>query len=91
MTEEKLEKDMVLSDDLFEFVKVDEKASEKIATPEYSYWGSVFRKFFSSKVAVFMLVVLIAVLAFAFIPVSYTHLTLPTTRLVCRYRWSPYH
>nr|WP_276938242.1 oligopeptide ABC transporter permease OppC [Helcococcus sueciensis] len=67
MTEEKLEKDMVLSDDLFEFVKVDEKASEKIATPEYSYWGSVFRKFFSSKVAVFMLVVLIAVLAFAFI------------------------
>lgn len=67
MTEEKLEKDIVLSDDLFEFVKVDEKASEKIATPEYSYWGSVFRKFFSSKVAVFMLVVLIAVLAFAFI------------------------
>ena len=24
-------------------------------------------------------------------PVSYTHLTLPTTRLVCRSRWSPYH
>ena len=23
--------------------------------------------------------------------VSYTHLTLPTTRLVCRSRWSPYH
>ncbi len=67
MTEEKLEKDIVLSDDLFEFVKIDEKASEKIATPEYSYWESVFRKFFSSKIAVFMLVVLIAVLAFAFI------------------------
>ena len=27
----------------------------------------------------------------AAIPVSYTHLTLPTTRLVCRSRWSPYH
>ena len=26
-----------------------------------------------------------------FPPVSYTHLTLPTTRLVCRSRWSPYH
>ena len=26
-----------------------------------------------------------------FVPVSYTHLTLPTTRLVCRSRWSPYH
>ena len=25
------------------------------------------------------------------LPVSYTHLTLPTTRLVCRSRWSPYH
>ena len=24
-------------------------------------------------------------------PVSYTHLTLPTTRLVCGSRWSPYH
>lgn len=67
MTEDKLEKDIELSDDLFEFVQVDDKASEKIASPEYSYWGSVFRKFFSSKVAVFMLVVLLAVLAFAFI------------------------
>ena len=25
------------------------------------------------------------------IPVSYTHLTLPTMASVCRYRWSPYH
>ena len=24
-------------------------------------------------------------------PVSYTHLTLPTTDVVCRSRWSPYH
>ena len=24
-------------------------------------------------------------------PVSYTHLTLPTTEPVCRSRWSPYH
>ena len=23
--------------------------------------------------------------------VSYTHLTLPTIALLCRYRWSPYH
>ena len=27
----------------------------------------------------------------AYIPVSYTHLTLPTTAIVCRSRWSPYH
>ena len=25
------------------------------------------------------------------IPVSYTHLTLPTTLVKCRSRWSPYH
>ena len=25
------------------------------------------------------------------VPVSYTHLTLPTTAIVCRSRWSPYH
>jgi hypothetical protein len=25
------------------------------------------------------------------LPVSYTHLTLPTTRSECRSRWSPYH
>ena len=24
-------------------------------------------------------------------PVSYTHLTLPTTSALCRSRWSPYH
>ena len=27
----------------------------------------------------------------AFEAVSYTHLTLPTIRYVCRSRWSPYH
>ena len=26
-----------------------------------------------------------------FLPVSYTHLTLPTTGSLCRSRWSPYH
>ena len=25
------------------------------------------------------------------VPVSYTHLTLPTTLSTCRSRWSPYH
>ena len=27
----------------------------------------------------------------SFVPVSYTHLTLPTTGSLCRSRWSPYH
>ena len=29
--------------------------------------------------------------AYGFLPVSYTHLTLPTTLHECRSRWSPYH
>ena len=28
---------------------------------------------------------------YGYVAVSYTHLTLPTTRLRCRSRWSPYH
>ncbi|WP_296257367.1 oligopeptide ABC transporter permease OppC [uncultured Ezakiella sp.] len=53
--------------DLFQFVEVDDRKSEVIETPEYSYWGSVFKKFFSSKVAIFMLTILILVLAMSFI------------------------
>lgn len=66
MTENKIQ-DIVLSDDLFEFVDVDDRVSEKITAPEYSYWGSVLKKFFSSKVAISMLVILIVVLGFSFI------------------------
>ena len=32
-----------------------------------------------------------AALEAGFTPVSYTHLTLPTTLHECRSRWSPYH
>lgn len=66
MSQEK-NKDLVLTDEMFEFVDIDDRVSERIAAPEYSYWGSVFKKFFSSKFAVFMLIVLITVLAFSFI------------------------
>ena len=34
---------------------------------------------------------LLGAYGFAITPVSYTHLTLPTTHSVCRSRWSPYH
>lgn len=68
MTEQKLkDEELVLSDDMFDFVKLDETASEKISTPEYSYWGSVWKKFFSSKVSIIMLVILILVISFSFI------------------------
>ena len=54
-----------MEDNRFEFVKVDETESEHIAAPEYSYWKSVFKKFFASKTAVFMLIIVGAVFAFS--------------------------
>lgn len=43
-------------DDLFTFQRADDTDSEHIAAPQYSYWRSVFRKFFSSKIAIAMMV-----------------------------------
>jgi oligopeptide transport system permease protein len=40
----------------FEFVEIDEQASEHITAPHYSYWKSVFRTFFKSKLAIGMLI-----------------------------------
>ena len=37
-----------MTDERFEFVTLDDTASEHIAAPQYSYWKSVFKKFFSS-------------------------------------------
>lgn len=53
--------------DGFKFVKVDQLASEKIDAPTYSYWRSVMRQFFSSKTAIAMLIVMLAVLLMSFI------------------------
>lgn len=39
----------------FELVGIVDNSSEHIAAPHYSYWRSVFRKFFSSKVTIAML------------------------------------
>lgn len=56
-----------LPEDAFTFHAMNETASEHIVAPEYSYWKSVFRKFFSSKVAVAMMIIMLAVFLFAFI------------------------
>ncbi|MFC4651961.1 oligopeptide ABC transporter permease OppC [Lactococcus nasutitermitis] len=64
MTQEKINK---VTDDMFEFTRVDELASEKIDAPIYSYWRSVFRKFFSSKLTVFMLALMAIIVLLSFI------------------------
>ena len=45
-----------IQDDRFAFQRAEDTASEHIAAPRYSYWKSVFRKFFSSKLAIAMLI-----------------------------------
>ena len=56
-----------MNNDQFKFVTLDELASEHISAPQYSYWRSVFRKFFSSKVTIVIMVVAVTVVGFAMI------------------------
>lgn len=51
----------------FEFVKNDFKASEHIAAPKYAYWSAVFKKFFSSKSTVVFLIIVIAVVVLSIV------------------------
>ena len=46
---------------------ISEEQAEATASSNYSYWGSTFRAFFKNRVAVLLLVALIAVVAFAFL------------------------
>ena len=56
-----------IEDNLFEFAEFDERESEHIAAPRYSYWKSVWRTFIRSKVTVFLSIFVIALVAFALI------------------------
>ncbi len=69
-----------MSDNKFVFVKHNDTDSEVISSPVYSYWKSVFRQFFSSKVTVFMLfITLTIVLMSVFQPMisGYDHAQTP--------------
>ncbi|MCR5078822.1 MAG: ABC transporter permease [Bacilli bacterium] len=54
-------------DDLFYFVDQSNVSSERITAPRYSYWRSVFRIFFSKKLNIIFLSILVLVVAMAFI------------------------
>lgn len=54
-------------DNLFEFASFDEKQSEHIAAPRYSYWKSVWRTFFKSKVTILLSIFVIILVAFSII------------------------
>lgn len=62
------DKTVGMSDDqLFSFVELDEKKSEIIAAPRYSYWKSVWKTFVGSKFTVAISIFVILVVAFALI------------------------
>ncbi len=54
-------------DKKFEFVAIDESASEHISAPHYSYWKSVFRTFFKSKLSIAMLILALFITVMAMI------------------------
>lgn len=56
-----------MADKKFEFVEIDESASEHISAPHYSYWKSVFRTFFKSKLSIAMLVLALFITLMAMI------------------------
>lgn len=62
-----------IKDTRFTFRKASETESERITAPAYSYWRSVFRVFFSSKVAIAMLVIVVAVVLLSIIQPQISH------------------
>ena len=54
-------------DELFTPAGFSEEQAEATAYSNYSYWGSTFRAFFKNKMAVALLIALVAVVAFAFV------------------------
>ena len=53
--------------DVFEFAEFDEKESEHIAAPRYSYWGSVWKTFVRNKFTVGLAIFIILLVAFTII------------------------
>ncbi|MGL4374246.1 MAG: ABC transporter permease, partial [Turicibacter sp.] len=51
----------------FKFVAHDARASERIAAPNYSYWKSVSRAFFTNKTTVFLLILVLLLSAIAIV------------------------
>ncbi len=57
----------VNENELFDFAEFDEKKSEHIAAPRYSYWKSVWKTFVSSKATVAISILVIIIVVFSFV------------------------
>ncbi len=67
-----------IDETLFTFADYDQSASEEIGYSNYSYWQSTIQVFFKNKVAVFLLIMIVALLAFTFIQPLLPNQKLPT-------------
>ncbi|WP_412989787.1 oligopeptide ABC transporter permease OppC [Pediococcus siamensis] len=56
-----------IKDEDFSLVKIDDKVTEKIDTPKYSYWKSVAKVFFSNKITIAMFILIVIILLMSFI------------------------
>lgn len=75
----------------FTFVPISQKENEKIDTPKYSYWSSVAKKFFFSKITIFMLILMVVILLMAFIQPLFSGYSLSNVGKIndfkARYNW----
>ena len=53
-----------IQDSLFEFAEFNNKEAEAAGYSNYSYWKSTWNSFINNKVALFLLILVIAILAF---------------------------
>ena len=56
-----------ITEDLFEFAEFDDKAAKRAGYSNYSYWRSTWQVFLKYKVAVFLMILMAALLVFTFI------------------------
>lgn len=56
-----------LNENLFEFAGYDDEAAKRAGYSNYSYWRSTWQVFTQNKIAVFLLVLIIIILAFTII------------------------
>ncbi len=59
--------EVMSTEELFTFAQFNAEDAERGGYSNYSYWGATVRMFFKNKIAVFFLILMVAILAFTFI------------------------
>ncbi len=67
-----------ISENLFEFAEYDETAAKRAGYSNYSYWRSTWKVFLKNKIAVFLMILMAALLVFTFIQPYLPNQKVPT-------------